>query len=220
MADFNYLKKQAKKKLEDAKADLEKSIKEKERIVELLQKDYDVFDKFTIGNLIKVEESEYGYAYYLIVGEPVTYTDGVVIPIRHHVYVNYGVCFNGVDDYCNMNVSGVVDTIKIPMDKLDNINIITVREFLKEQKEVHRKDFNGMINCYKSRIRSLKNEIKKNEEKIKEYEEIIKKRKKLVFDDVYDKAVENYLNSEGYKDATKKVNKDRVCWDARYSYTL
>ena len=94
MADFNYLKKQAKKKLEDAKADLEKSIEEKEKVVELLKKDFDFFDKFVVGNLIKRDPEKHYYPYCLIVGEPEYKNGEIVVPIRNNIFPDYDV------EYC------------------------------------------------------------------------------------------------------------------------
>lgn len=206
MNDFNDLKNKSRKKLENAKAELEKSIRAKEIVVELLEKDFNILDKFKIGNLIKRNPEEYYYPYYLIVGEPVLKDDVISVPVRRDIYPTYSV------DYCAMHWPLYVDTFSIPMDKLETVEIITVREFFEDYKERYRKNFEKTPIGYKNIIKDLTNEIerykkkiKENEKKIAEYEEKTENFKNLVFEDVYAKNVEKYLNSCGYKEAIRHV---------------
>ena len=208
MADFNYLKKQAKKKLEDAKADLEKSIEEKEKVVELLKKDFDFFDKFVVGNLIKRDPEKHYYPYCLIVGEPEYKNGEIVVPIRNNIFPDYDV------EYCCIRWQIGVELFRIPVNELNTIKVITVRELFEENKEKYRKVFKGAVDRYECTIRDCEKGIKACKERIESYEESIKKYKEkienyktLVFEDVYAKNVETYLKSEGYKQSTMYYDK-------------
>lgn len=204
MDDFNDLKNKTRKKLKDAKAELKKSIRAKEKVVELLEKDFNILDKFKIGNLIKRDPEKYYYPYYLIEGEPVLKDDVIAVPVRRDIYPIFSV------DYCSMHSPLYVDTFSIPINELETVEVITVREFFEEHKERCREDFEKTPIRYKNSIKDLtdeieryKEKIKRNEEKIAEYKEKNENFKNLDFEDVYAKNVEKYLNSLGYKEAIR-----------------
>ena len=213
--DFEEYKQEAKDRLLKAIEEQEKLIKAKEEMIKQLQTDFDKIARFQSGNFIV---NEYGRGveptYYLIVGMPIIEAGKIKIPIRHHIYPIFHVTS------ISLNMSGVIDMVVAPLDKMDKIKIITAQEYFELQKSKLKDDFEKSIPYNEKHIENCKEKIKKLEDEIKYYKERDKEYKSIDFDSVYPECVEKYLKTDRYNDAVFKTKESDYCDSYRYNIVL
>lgn len=186
---------------EKRKNELQKAIKEQEKLVASLKKDFDDLDKFKKGNVI-VRNDDYRY-YYLIVGEPILCRDTIKVPIRHHVYATYG-CGNTFK--LDMNMSGVIDYVEIWLDKIPEVEVISPREVFYRSKETLIKEFKDYRLHYEHEIKSCENRIEELKKKIEWYKNELKEYEKVDIESEFDNFVERYLEGSFEKVAFEGCN--------------
>jgi len=213
--DFEQYKQEAKDRLLKAIEEQDKLIKAKEELIKELQTDFDRIARFQPGSFIV---NEYGRGleptYFLIVGMPIIEAGKIKIPIRHHIYP----IFHGTS--ISLNMSGVIDMVVAPLDKMDKIKIITAQEYFELQKSKLKDDFEKSIPAYEKRIENCREEINEIKKDIKHYQDIIKEYKSIDFDTVYSEYIDKYLKTDRYNDAVFKTKKSNYCDSYRYNIDL
>lgn len=205
MESINETKDMIRLKLEEVKRELDKTIESQKGVVSILENGIDIMDMINAGNMIK--HGNTCRHYYLIAGNAVIDGSDIVIPVRHHVYPIFSA------GCCEINCSGVVDTLSIPVQKIGEIEVLTAHEFFMEHKERYTEECLRIIEEYVRRIDRCKDVI---EEKIKEVSEChdrIMRYKEALPEEVYMKSVEDYLNSERFTAISENVDSSHVCWD-------
>ena len=185
--DFEELKKEAKEKLE-------KALEKQKHIVELLQTDFDNLDKLKKGSVISSRDN------YIIVGDPIIEGIDVIVPVRHHVYPQIDT------KHISMNFSGVIDYLKIPIEKLPDIKCRTLKEYFFDNKEEIRKKLTDSNDNSTNSIKRFKRLIEQNEEQIKSFKRNIeqlensqKDFESFSFDDNFESFVDKYIDSDDIK---------------------
>jgi len=205
MGNINETKDMIMWKLEEARKELDKTIESQKEVVSLLENGIGIMDMIKAGNMIK--HGETCRHYYLIAGDPVIDGSDIVIPVRHHVYPVFSAAC------CEINCSGVVDTLIIPVQKIGEIEVLTAHEFFMENKERYTEECLRIMEEYVRRIDRCKEVIDEKIKEVGECHDRIMRYKEALPEEVYIRSVEDYLNSERFTAISNKVDNSRVCWD-------
>lgn len=181
--DFEELKQNAKKELEDA-------IQKQEELIKSLQRSFDVINKFDKGNVIIDSSGDY----LLIVDTPVIVKEYLRVPIRHHIKPIIDA------DRCELNMSGCIDFVEISLTKMSSVEVISVREMFEKERLKLKDEFELKIKSSKQYIEKCQRVIEEKQKDIKYAEENIKKRESFDFDNNFEKIVDNYLESKQFSD--------------------
>jgi len=195
--EFKDLKNKAKRELAAAIKKQEEMINQQQELINNLQLNFDNIDRFKPGNMIK-KDSEY----YLIAGEPFIVGNRLKIPIRHHIYPILNM-FIGHPHSITMNMSGAIDIAEVPLDQMDKVNIVSVKDMFYDKKESIRPSIPDTIKGLKLRIERCKRDIEEANNKIEDYTKEIEIYKKYDFDKEFEIILNKYLNSDSLKEAIK-----------------
>ena len=211
--DFEELK-------QKAKAELESAIKKQEELIKKLEIDFNSIDKFKVGNIVVKPRGEFKgviyYDYYLIADTPLVEGEMLKIPIRHHIKLRMDAT------RCDMNMSGVIDLLEIPISDLESTTVITLKEMFIREKSNLKAEFTATIDSSHHNIEKYQREIEKLQGYIKHSEDYIAESEAYDFDASFDSAVDKYLTSESFqKDLNSKptaYNRDN--FKGSYVFTL
>lgn len=179
--NFEELKAEARKELEDA-------IQEKEELIKKLSDNLDSISKFDKGNVIVGNRGEY----YLIVDTPVIVQEKLRVPIRHNVYPIMDV------NRCSLNMSGCVDVVEMPLSKMNSVEVISVQEVFNRERSKLLEKFQYSINDSKKYIERIKRVIEEKQNDINRSEEYIKKAEAYDFNGNFESSVNTYTESERF----------------------
>lgn len=178
------------------------------------------YDRLKIGNIINCNIEE-GWSYnhinndgtttLLIAAHVYVTDDEFIIPVRHHIYPIIN------ENTISLNMSGVIDLLSVPIDKIDNLNVMNVYDYLHGFKS-------NFFEMWKQKIEDKKEQILKNEHEIERLKKNIKQNKEWIdnyenaIDTNIDSFISNYILNEHYNNSFKDEEFTYQQEDCRVSF--
>lgn len=192
-----------------AKNELESAVQKQAELVKQLEMNFDAIDKLKVGNIIVKSRGVFRNVvyddYYLIADTPITEGDMLRVPIRHHIEPRMDAT------KCDMNMSGVIDLLEIPLAQIETVLVISAKEMFEREKPKLKEQFRSYTVAARQRLNRYQQDIERIQRNIEITEEYIVQAEAYDFDGNFDKAVDKYISSDFDKDNNTKpagFNKD------------
>ena len=202
---------------EKARESLEKAIKEKEQLIKQLKKEFDSLDRFKPGNFI-VSGKGYCLAdtrgYLLIVGDPIFEGTDALIPVRHHIKINV------TPQGFHMNMSGVIDMARVSISEMDKVTVIGLRDVLVIERNNLEQQIEDASKSIDSQILECQNTIEKKKETLNRLWKQRQEYENFSFWSNFKKFMEDYENSEEFKNYAFNNDKKDYCMMKSYTINL